>query len=53
MEIPDQLSAEINTLDCCPSSRVCTRDAQGRETNCRAGGTSVGFTINYCIPGAP
>ena len=46
-------SSSLQTQDCCPSSRVCARDSQGRETNCSRGGTSVGFTMSYCIPGAP
>ena len=43
----------LQVQDCCPSSRVCARDSQGRETNCSRGGTSVGFTMSYCIPGSP
>jgi hypothetical protein len=46
-------NTSLQVQDCCPSSRVCARDSQGRETNCRAGGTSIGFTMNYCIPGGP
>jgi hypothetical protein len=44
-------TASLRAMDCCPSSRVCGRVSQGRETNCRRGGTSIGFTMNYCIPG--
>jgi hypothetical protein len=43
--------SSLRTQDCCPSTRVCARDAQGRETDCQRGGTSVGFTLNYCISG--
>jgi hypothetical protein len=43
--------SSLRAMDCCPSSRVCARDSHGREINCRGGGTSVGFTISYCIPG--
>jgi hypothetical protein len=43
--------SSLKTRDCCPSTRACERDAQGRETNCRRGGTSAGFTLNYCIQG--
>jgi hypothetical protein len=46
-----EAGSSLRAQDCCPSSRVCERDAQGRETNCRRGGTSAGFTLNYCIPG--
>jgi hypothetical protein len=46
-------SSSLQVQDCCPSSRVCARDSQGRETNCRAGGSSGGFTMNYCIPNVP
>jgi hypothetical protein len=45
--------SSLQAQDCCPSSRVCSRDAQGRETNCRRGGTSTGFTLSYCIPSSP
>jgi hypothetical protein len=41
----------LMSLDCCPSTRACERDAQGRETRCQRGGSSTGFTMNYCIPG--
>jgi hypothetical protein len=41
----------LMSLDCCPSTRACERDAQGRETRCQRGGASTGFTMNYCIPG--
>lgn len=43
--------SSLRAQDCCPSTRVCARDAQGRETECRRGGTSSGFAMNYCIPG--
>jgi hypothetical protein len=46
-------ASSLQVQDCCPSTRVCARDSQGRETNCRRGGTSIGFTMNYCIPGGP
>jgi hypothetical protein len=46
-----EAASSLRTQDCCPSSRVCERDGQGRETNCRRGGTSAGFAVNYCIPG--
>ena len=45
--------SRLQAQDCCPPSRVCSRDAQGRETNCSRGGTSTGFTLSYCIPGSP
>jgi hypothetical protein len=44
-------TASLRAMDCCPSARVCARDSRGRETNCRGGGTSIGFVMNYCIPG--
>jgi hypothetical protein len=43
--------SSLRSQDCCPSTRVCARDAQGRETQCRGGGSSAGFTMNYCISG--
>jgi hypothetical protein len=46
-----EADSALRTQDCCPSSRVCERDGQGRETNCRRGGTSASFAVNYCIPG--
>jgi hypothetical protein len=46
-----EAGSSLRAQDCCPSTRVCERDAQGRETNCRRGGTSAGFALNYCIPG--
>ena len=46
-----EATSSLRAQDCCPSSRVCERDPQGRETNCRRGGTSTGFALNYCIPG--
>ena len=46
-------SSSLQTQDCCRSARACARDSQGRETNCRGGGSSVGFTMNYCIQGRP
>ena len=45
----DALST-LRIRDCCPFSRECSHDSQGRETNCREGGASIGFTLNYCIP---
>jgi hypothetical protein len=46
-----EAESSLRAQDCCPSTRVCERDPQGRETNCRRGGTSAGFALNYCIPG--
>ena len=45
--------SSLQVQDCCPSTRVCARDSQGRDTNCRGGGTSTGFTLSYCIPSSP
>lgn len=44
-------ASSLRSQDCCPSTRLCNRDAQGRETQCRSGGRSSGFTLNYCIYG--
>lgn len=44
-------ASSLRAQDCCPSTRACARDSQGRETECRRGGTSAGFTLNYCISG--
>ncbi len=44
--------SSLRAQDCCPSSRECLYDSRGRET-CRGGGTSIGFTMNYCIPEGP
>jgi hypothetical protein len=46
-----EATSSLRTQDCCPSTRLCERDAQGRETQCRRGGTSTGFAVNYCIEG--
>jgi hypothetical protein len=45
--------SSLQAQDCCPSSIVCSHDSQGRTTNCRHGGTSIGFTVNYCIMYGP
>src|SRR6516162_5436232 len=34
--------------DCCPSTRTCTTDSNGRQ-NCRLGGNSIRFTMGACI----
>lgn len=44
-------ASSLRAQDCCPSTRACARDSQGRETECRRGGTSASFTMNYCISG--
>jgi hypothetical protein len=46
-----EADSSLRAQDCCPSTRICERDAQGRETQCRRGGASAGFALNYCIPG--
>ena len=44
--------SSLQTQDCCPSTQTCSRDSQGRQA-CQRGGTSTGFTLNYCIQGNP
>lgn len=42
-------ASSLQVQDCCPSTQVCER--KGETSQCRRGGTSTGFTMNYCIPG--
>jgi hypothetical protein len=46
-----EAASSLRAQDCCPSTRVCSRDAQGRETDCKRGGVSAEFSMNYCIQG--
>lgn len=43
-------TSSLRAEDCCPSSMECSHDSQGRRTNCRGGGNSIGFVMDYCIP---
>jgi hypothetical protein len=44
-------TSSLRVQDCCPSTQVCDGNAKGDNSNCRRGGTSSGFALNYCIPG--
>lgn len=43
-------TSSLRAQDCCPSSKECSRDSQGRLTNCRGEGASIDFAMKYCIP---
>lgn len=46
-----EAESSLRVQDCCPSSQICKTDQQGRATDCRRGGVSTRFTMNYCIFG--
>ena len=46
-------TSSLRAQDCCAAPRACSRDSQGRESNCRPGGVSIGFSMLSCIPMGP
>ena len=44
-----EAASSLQTQDCCVSSRACKRDPQGGPPKCESGGTSAGFSLNYCV----
>jgi hypothetical protein len=41
----------LRLQDCCPTTRVCARDAATGDTKCQKGGKSIEFHMSYCIGG--
>jgi hypothetical protein len=44
-------NSALRIQDCCPTTRVCARDAATGETKCQKGGKSIEFRLSYCIGG--
>jgi hypothetical protein len=44
-------NSALRVQDCCPTTRVCARNAATGETKCQKGGKSIEFHMSYCIGG--
>ena len=45
----DQVAESLKLDDCCSLTEICTFDNDGNRV-CKLGGSSIGFTMDYCIP---
>jgi hypothetical protein len=46
----NEAAIKLRMKDCCPSTKLCSFDPATGKFTCRYGGTSIGFTVSYCIP---
>lgn len=46
----NEASIKLQMDDCCSRTQVCGPDYETGQTKCEFGGTSIGFTMSYCLP---